>query len=173
MSSARDPYWLWGPHTPLGLVLAVLTLLADQSHKWWMIHVYRIEEKGTVEVTAFLDLVMVWNEGISYGLFPQGGAAGKWVLVAIAGLAVSGLALWLARTSSAVAAAAIGLVIGGAIANAIDRGVYGAVADFFSLHAFGFYWYVFNIADMAIVAGVVGLLYDALFPSHKKVSNTS
>jgi len=83
------------------------------------------------------------------------------------------LTIWLARVGSRLAAGSIGLIIGGAIGNAIDRIVYGAVADFFSLHAFGYQWYVFNVADTAIVAGVVGLLYDSVFRGHKKVGNPS
>lgn len=162
--------WLWGPLAPLGLVIAVLTFIADQAHKWWMLHVYDIEAKGKVTVTPFFDLVMVWNEGISYGLFEQD-ASGQWVLILIAVAASCGLWLWLVRSATPLAAAAIGLIIGGALANALDRALYGAVADFFSLHGFGFHWYVFNIADVAIVAGVIGLLYDALFVGHKKVSN--
>lgn len=161
---------VWGPLSPLGLSVALVALLADQGHKAWMLHGYRIGEKGVVTVTPFLDLVLVWNEGISYGLFQQSTAFGKWALVAFA-VAVSGvLAAWLARLGSALAVVSVGLIIGGALGNAIDRAVYGAVADFFSLHAFGFHWYVFNIADAAIVAGVVGLVYDS-FRGHKKVSN--
>jgi signal peptidase II len=83
------------------------------------------------------------------------------------------LAAWLARLTAPLGAASIGLIIGGAIGNAIDRIAYGAVADFFSLHALGYQWYVFNIADAAIVAGVVGLLYESLFGGHKKVGNPS
>ena len=81
--------------------------------------------------------------------------------------------MWLARTSSTLAAVSIGLIAGGALGNAIDRALYGAVADFFSLHAFGFYWYIFNLADAAIVAGVIGVLYETLVRGHKKVSNPS
>ena len=165
--------WLWGPSSRLGLSVAALALVADQSHKWWMLEVYRIAEKGEVAVTPFLNLVMVWNPGISYGLFQQGGAAGKAVLVGVAVGAIVGLALWLATVRNAIGATAIGLVMGGAAGNAIDRVVHGAVADFFSFHALGHYWYVFNIADAAIVAGVVGLLYESFFGSHKKVPKAS
>jgi len=73
----------------------------------------------------------------------------------------------MARTHNRLLALSLGLIAGGAIGNAIDRAIYGAVADFISLHAYGFYWYVFNVADAAIVAGVAGLLYDTLFYSHK------
>ena len=158
--------WLWGPLSPLGVGVAVLTLVIDQAHKWWMLAVYRIEEKGRVAVTPFLDLVYVKNLGVSYGLFLQEGRWGQWLLAAFACLAALAMAVWLARgVIERLVAVSLGLIMGGAIGNAIDRLVLGGVADFFSLHAYGFYWYVFNIADAAIVAGVGGLLYDSLSPS--------
>ena len=162
----------WGPLSALGLSLGALSAIADQAHKWWMLKVFDIESKGSVAVTPFLDLVMVWNRGVSYGLFQQG-AEGQIVLAALALAAVIALTWWLARMTSVIAAAGAGLVMGGAIGNGIDRLVHGAVADFFSFHAWDFYWYVFNIADAAIVAGVAGLIYDLLFNSRKKVSKTS
>jgi signal peptidase II len=159
--------------SPLGLGIATLVLLADQLHKAWMLYVYDIGAKGTVTLTPFFDLVLVWNQGVSYGLLAQRTELGRWGLILFAFAAAIALVVWLARITSPLAAAAIGLIIGGAIGNAVDRILYGAVADFFSLHAFGFEWYVFNIADTAIVAGVVGLLYESLFGGHKKVSNPS
>ena len=108
---------------------------------------------------------MVWNPGVSYGLFEQDTAAGRWVLVAFNLVACAGLWFWLARQGRGWDAFAIGLVIGGALGNALDRAIYGAVADFFSLHAFGYYWYVFNVADVAIVLGVGMMLLDALRPA--------
>jgi signal peptidase II len=165
--------WFWGPLSPLGLGVALLTVLVDQAHKAWMLYVYDIAARGTVTLTPFFDLILVWNQGISYGLLPQESAAGRWGLILFAVAASLALAAWLAHQTTKLAAISIGLIIGGAIGNAIDRVVYGAVADFFSFHAFGFQWYVFNVADMAIVAGVVGLLYDSLFRGHKKVGNPS
>ena len=165
--------WLWGPLSPLGLGIAALVIVADQANKAWMLYVYDIAAKGSVALTPFFDLVLVWNQGISYGLLPQESVIGRWGLILFAFGASLALAVWLARLTSPLAAAAIGLIIGGAVGNAIDRIVYGAVADFFSFHAFGFEWYVFNIADTAIVAGVVGLLYESLFRGHKKVGNPS
>jgi signal peptidase II len=159
--------------SPLGLGIATLVLLADQLHKAWMLYVYDIGAKGTVTLTPFFDLVLVWNQGVSYGLLAQRTELGRWGLILFAFAAAIALVVWLARITSPLAAAAIGLIIGGAVGNAVDRILYGAVADFFSLHAFGFEWYVFNIADTAIVAGVVGLLYESLFGGHKKVSNPS
>lgn len=164
--------WLWGPWSRLGLGIALATLVVDQLSKWWMIAVYGIAAKGRVAAAPFLDLVYVVNRGISYGLLAHDGYAGQWLLAAFAFLAALGLSVWLARgASNAVMAVAIGLIVGGAVGNAIDRLHLGGVADFFSLHAFGFYWYVFNVADVAIVAGVVGLLYEALFMSRNAAQN--
>ena len=96
---------------------------------------------------------------------------GQWLLAGFAGLAVLAMACWLARgVTTRLVAVSLGLVMGGAASNAIDRLALGGVADFFSLHAFGFYWYVFNIADVAIVAGVIGLLYDSFVPSRNDAS---
>jgi signal peptidase II len=172
-SSAMLGRLLWGKLSPLGLFLAALTLLADQAYKAWMLHVYHLGAKGTVTVTPFLDLVLLWNRGISYGLLPQDSTIGRFGLILFAVLASLALMVWLARIASPLAACAIGLIIGGALGNAIDRIVYGAVADFFAFHAFGFEWYVFNIADVAIVAGVIGLLYESIFGGHKKAGNPS
>jgi signal peptidase II len=165
--------WLWGPLSPLGLGVAAVTLILDQAHKAWMLYVYNIGAKGTVRVTPFLDLVLVWNQGVSYGMLQQRTELGRFLLILFAFAAAIALAVWLARINSRLTAICIGLIIGGAIGNAIDRILYGAVADFFSFHAFGYEWYIFNIADTAIVAGVVGLLYESVFGGHKKVSNPS
>ena len=164
---------LWGPFSGLALALAVFAFASDQLHKWWMIHVYDIGSKGTVEITPFLNLVMLWNPGISYGLLQQDGLWGRSVLIVFALIAVIVMIYWSAQSESACAAAALGSIIGGALGNVVDRLIYGAVADFFSFHAFGFYWYIFNIADVAIVAGVAGLLYDFIIHGRKKVSNAS
>lgn len=106
------------------------------------------------------------EQGISYGLFPQDGALGRWVLLGVKAAAVALLSVWLARAGTRLTALALGLIIGGAVGNAIDRLAYGAVFDFVLFHvateSFSFRWYVFNLADAAIVAGVAGLLYDAL-----------
>ena len=127
-----------------------------------MLLIYRIAEKGRVEVTPFLDLVFVKNQGVSYGMFTQGDMTGQYVLALFALVATAGLSAWLARgVDNKLLAVSVGLIMGGALGNALDRVLIGGVADFFSLHAFGFYWYVFNIADVAIVAGVLGLLYDS------------
>lgn len=165
--------WLWGTLSPLGLGLAVLTVVVDQAHKWWMLLIYRIEERGRVAVAPFLDLAYVRNFGVSYGMFAQESREGQWVLAGFAMLAALAMAVWLARgVTEKLVAVSLGFIMGGAVSNAIDRLVLGGVADFFSLHAYGFYWYVFNIADVAIVAGVCGLLYDSLSPSRNRASKS-
>lgn len=150
----------------LGAIVAILAFAVDQGHKWWMLKVFGITTGDIVAVTSFFDLVLVWNKGISYGLFQQESQAGQWVLLAITMVIVAIMARWLYTAADALVSVAVGLVIGGALGNAMDRIVHGAVADFFSFHiALGgseFRWYVFNLADVAIVAGVALLLYDSL-----------
>jgi signal peptidase II len=156
--------WIWGAHAPLALTLALATLVIDQAHKWWMLNVYDIATQQPVRVTPFFDLVFVLNKGISYGLLAQDGHGGQWTLAGFAALTSVGLWIWLVRGRvGALMAASLGLIIGGGLANAIDRIALGGVADFFHLHAYGWSWYVFNLADVAIVAGVVGLLYESFW----------
>lgn len=177
-------HFFWGHYSATGFVLAAVALVLDQMNKLYMLFHFwpgqgcepfdkLLARQCKFELLPNLDFVMVWNEGISYGLFQQDSVLGKTILVVLVVLAIIALTIWLAKSDNKIGAAALGLVIGGAIGNGIDRAAYGAVADFFSAHAFGYYWYVFNIADAAIVAGVIGLLYDAINPSRKNVSNAS
>jgi signal peptidase II len=160
--------WVWGPYSRLGLIVGLVTLALDQVHKWWMLDVFGIAARGRVAVTGFLDLVYVKNIGISYSLLDQDSYEGQLLLAAFGVAATFALWVWLSRgAGNRLMAVSLGLIMGGALGNAIDRVRLGGVADFFSLHAFGFYWYVFNIADVAIVAGVFGLLYDSLLASRK------
>ena len=149
---------LWGPLSPLALSLAVLVLGVDQLHKWWMLQVFDIETWQPVHVTPFLNLVLVWNRGVSYGFLASHLQA---PLIAVSVIVTAILWMWSCSLHSPVAVAAIGLVIGGALGNALDRIFYGAVADFFHLHWGSLSWYVFNLADVAIVAGVGLLLYES------------
>ena len=158
--------YLYGPLTWLGVAVAVLTAALDQATKLWLLFGYALASRGTVRLAPFVDLVLVWNTGISYGLFPQAGPLGQWALLGVKTVAVLLLWIWLARAGSRLTALALGLIIGGAVGNAIDRVAYGAVADFVLFHVttagWSFRWYVFNLADVGIVAGVIGLLYDSL-----------
>ena len=144
------------------LTLAAATLIADQASKLFVLHGLHLSVGDVVTVTPFFDIALVMNRGISYGLLPQASGVGRWILVMVNLAAALLFTLWLGRIRSRLPAAALGLLIGGALGNAIDRAVYGAVVDFVSLHVFGWHWYIFNVADAAIVAGVIGLLYDAL-----------
>jgi signal peptidase II len=153
---------LWGTFSLLGLSVAAATAVIDQASKLWLILVFDLKARGRVVLTPFLDLVLNFNKGISYGLFPQEGPLGFWALLALTAIACVLLWTWLARVSSRVTAVSLGLIIGGAIGNAIDRVIHPGVADFMLFHVYDFEWYIFNFADVAIVLGVVGLIYDAL-----------
>jgi signal peptidase II len=141
-------------------------VLADQATKLWLLFVYDLPGRGGFSLGPYFDIVLTWNTGISYGLFPQQGTFGQWALFGVKVAAIVLLWVWLARAGSVLVAIALGLIIGGAIGNAIDRVAYGAVADFVLFHVtiggFRFNWYVFNLADVGIVAGVAGILYDSL-----------
>jgi signal peptidase II len=149
---------LWGPLSPLGLSLAVLVFAVDQAHKWWMLHVFDIKAHQPVAITSFFNVILTWNQGVSYGLFKT---HAQGLLIAISLIITGVLWIWSCRSRKPLAVAALGLVIGGALANALDRYLYGAVADFFHLHWGNLSWYVFNVADVAIVAGVGLLLYES------------
>jgi len=153
---------LIGPNSVLGLAVGAATLVAAQASKWFVLHGLHLGTGDVVTLTPFFDLVLAMNRGISYGLLPQHSELGRWILVMVNLAAAGFFVLWLRRVRSRLLAAALGFLVGGALGNAIDRAAYGAVVDFISLHALGWRWYVFNIADAAIVAGVIGLLYDAL-----------
>lgn len=174
MQAAQPRRWLWGPLSPLGAWFAVATLALDQASKWWVLAVYRLRDHPRgVAVTPFLNLVYVENRGISYGLLPLDSRLGQWLLAGFAALAVLAMAVWLAYSvTEKLVAASLGLIMGGAAGNAIDRLWLGGVADFIQLHAFGFYWYVFNIADAAIVAGVCGLLYESFIASRNRAAKS-
>ena len=149
-----------------GLIAAVITLIADQASKFWLVHVFDLAHRDPVRLTPFFDLVLAWNIGISFGWFQNDSALAQFALMAVKAVAVIALAIWMARSRTLLATIALGMIIGGAIGNAIDRFVYGAVVDFALFHVqIGektFNWYVFNLADVAIVAGVTALLYDSL-----------
>ena len=156
----------------LGLAFALLLLIADQASKYWILDVLDLEELRNVPLLALgpfgLDLTMVWNRGVTFGMFS---GEGDWNHLILAGLAlvVAGFLLrWLMRSETRLVTYALGAVIGGAIGNVIDRVRFGAVVDFVDVHAWGWHWYVFNIADAAIVCGVIALVVDALIRPETK-----
>jgi signal peptidase II len=154
-------------HLRPGIIVAIAVLVLDQATKLWLLFVFEIARRGAVRVTPFFDLVLAWNTGISYGWFQTESVAGQAVLLGIKAIAVIVLGVWMARAHARMAAIALGLIIGGALGNAIDSLAYGAVVDFALFHVQigekDLSWYVFNLADTAIVAGVAALLYDSLF----------
>ena len=149
-----------------GAIAAVLTLALDQASKLWLLFVFDIAGRGTVRVTPFFDLVLAMNTGISFGWLQSDSQLVQGGLMVVKAGAVIALGIWMARSRAPLATIGLGLIIGGAVGNAIDRLAYGAVVDFalFHLQIAGntYYWYVFNVADTAIVAGVAALLYDSL-----------
>jgi signal peptidase II len=154
----------------LGFVAAIVGLLADQGSKLFLLYregFAHMTPGQAVPVLPFFNLVMAWNPGISYGLFPASSPLGTWALVGFSLIAVIALGCWLWRTTSRSLAIGIGLIIGGAIGNnMIDRVIYGKVADFFHFYGVGFDWYVFNVADVAITLGAVAIIYEVLKPEH-------
>jgi signal peptidase II len=153
------------PHLRAGVIAGIATLVVDQATKLWLLFVFDIANRGVVRVTPFFDLALALNVGISFGWFQNDGLLAQAVLTAIKAAAVIVLAIWMARSRNWLATVALGLIIGGAIGNAVDRVAYGAVVDFALFHLqIGentYNWYVFNLADVAIVAGVAALLYDS------------
>jgi lipoprotein signal peptidase len=146
-----------------GLLAAALILAADQASKWWVLYDLRLPDIGSVAVLPVLNLTMVWNRGVTFGLLDSFGTVGPIVLTGVALAVVAALGVWLWRAERLMVALALGAVAGGAAGNIIDRLRFGAVVDFIHAHAWGWSWYVFNIADAAIVCGVGALLLDSLF----------
>ncbi len=143
----------------IGILSAGLALGLDQASKAWLLQC--VPKEQLVTVLSFFNLVLVWNHGISFGLFA--GFDQRLGLVALS-IVISLILLgWLVKTDSKLVACALGLVIGGAIANVIDRLHYGAVADFFDFHIGRYHWPAFNIADSCIFIGVVLLCWHSMF----------
>ena len=153
------------------LVLALVILAADQFTKWLIVaglfgmpfggaSLFTLARPSPVEVTGFFNLVLVGNTGVSFGLFRGGGA--RWFLVALSLAIVVVLLIWLWRAHMPLVRTGIGLVVGGAIGNVVDRVRLGAVVDFLDFHAFGVHWPAFNLADTAVVLGVGLLLLDGV-----------
>ena len=155
----------------IGFAAAVIGLILDQGSKLWLLFGYGLEARQPLEILPFLDFIVVWNYGISYGLFQQSTETGQLILLAITGAALVFLAIWLWRAHSLAAALGLGIIIGGAIGNGIDRFAYGAVFDFAHFHIGTFSWYIFNLADTWIVVGVAILLYDTLQARPEKATN--
>jgi len=138
-----------------------LVALIDQATKWWVVEMLEIGSLGRY-VTSFLNLVLSWNKGVTFGLLNHQNTWIPYVLIACALLVVVFLLFWLARAKTLTEALGLGFVMGGAIGNVADRIRYGAVVDFLDFHLGGYHWYAFNVADSAIVLGVALLFFDNL-----------
>ncbi|MFN4312589.1 MAG: signal peptidase II [Ferrovibrio sp.] len=147
----------------LGLAVALLILIADQVSKYFLLDLMQQNPQGIV-ITPFFNLVLVWNTGVSFGLFQEDSTTRSWTLIGLAVAVLVWLLVWLWRAQGRLVAAALGLIIGGAIGNIIDRYRFGAVFDFLDFHVFGWHWPAFNVADSAIVVGVCLLLLDGFRP---------
>jgi signal peptidase II len=148
-------------YSHLGLVIAAVIVVADQATKW-LIVTRVMDPPRVIEVVPFLNLVMVWNRGISFGAFNTVSPVMGWVLTGLAVAIAAGLVFWLWRAKDRLTAVAVGLIIGGAIGNVIDRVRFGAVADFVDFHVGNYHWPAFNLADSAITIGVGLILLEAL-----------
>jgi signal peptidase II len=153
--------------------LAALVFLLDQLTKWWIIHVVKLEAKVSIPILPFLSLTWVENRGVSMGLFTADSEIGRWALVALTAVIATIVAIWIRRERHGPESVALGLVLGGALGNIVDRIRFGHVVDFVHLHAGPWSFYVFNVADAAISLGVAILLLRALRPSPKPDSRGS
>jgi signal peptidase II len=144
----------------LGFSIIITVIGLDQFTKWFVLYYLGVIETP-IRVASFFNLITVWNYGVSFGLFAKHGAGNIWMLSTLA-IGISGILFtWMWRAKSMYLSTALGLVIGGALGNVIDRIRYGAVADFLDFHIEGFHWYAFNLADSTIFIGVVLLLFDS------------
>jgi lipoprotein signal peptidase len=148
--------------TSLGLAIGAAILLLDQASKWWVRQVIDLPDRGSIAVLPVLNLTMVWNRGVTFGLLNSFGPWSTPALALGAIAVVAALGVWLRRAERPLVAIAIGAIAGGAVGNVIDRIRFGAVVDFIHAHAFGYSWYVFNVADAAIVCGVAALIIDGM-----------
>lgn len=149
-----------------GIATAFIALTLDQLSKWYLLSVIDMNNRATIEVTPFFNLAMVWNYGISFGMFSKHNQPVPLIILSLAICAI--LLHWMSKPNPAWMRAAIGLVIGGALGNVADRLRLGAVADFFDFHLLGYHWPAFNIADACIFIGVVLLCIDSMFMARTK-----
>jgi signal peptidase II len=146
--------------TRWGVIAALIVLAADQASKYWILNVLGLRELHEVVLLPVLSLTMVWNQGVTFGLLNGLGSWSHFILAGVALLVVAALAVWLRRADNPVTAVSIGAIAGGAVGNVIDRLRYGAVVDFIHAHIGEWSWYVFNVADAAIVCGVAALILE-------------
>ena len=145
----------------LGALAVVAVVALDRAAKALVLADFDATAAAPRPLTPFLNLALRWNRGISFSLFVQDSAVGRWLLLALTLVITALIAVWLWRARALLVGLGLGLIVGGAIGNGYDRLVYGAVVDFLDLHAFGRHFFVFNLADAAINVGVALLLLDS------------
>ena len=150
-----------------GMLLSILTIFFDQLSKWWILNVIMVPA-NTIPVTQFFNLVLVHNRGASFGIFSDAPGWASIALIVFAIIISIVLAIWMWQAQETLLSVALGLVIGGAIGNVIDRIRFGAVVDFLDFHAGGWHWPAFNVADSAITLGVILLILDSLKTKSEK-----
>ena len=146
----------------LGLAVAVLAAIADQAAKLAVLHLLAADGARALVVLPVLNFTLTMNRGMSFGLFNTNAAMNALVFTLIAAVIVAALLVWLKRAQGWLLQIAIGLVVGGAIGNVIDRLARGAVVDFLDFHVGQWHWFVFNVADAAISVGVGLMVIDGL-----------
>ncbi len=149
------------------MLLSILTIFFDQLSKWWILNVLMVPA-NTIPVTQFFNLVLVHNRGASFGIFSDAPGWASIALIVFAIIISIMLAIWMWQAQETLLSVALGLVIGGAIGNVIDRIRFGAVVDFLDFHAGGWHWPAFNVADSAITLGVILLILDSLKTKSEK-----
>jgi signal peptidase II len=158
--------------TLLGIIAALVVMAADQASKWWVLHVIDLPAIGQIVLLPVLNLTFVRNSGVTFGLLTGFGQWGSLALAAVALAVVAALAIWLRRAESRLVAVALGAIVGGALSNVVDRLRFGYVVDFIHAHVGAWSWYVFNLADAAIVCGVAALVLDSLLPRARRAGST-
>ncbi len=150
----------------MGVIVAIIVLVIDQATKWWILYDV-MQPPRVIEVTSFFNMVLAWNRGVSFGMFSSVNEYGPHLLTGLAVAIVLGLGVWLYKAETRFTARALGLIIGGALGNVIDRVEFGAVVDFLDFHIMGYHWPAFNVADSAICIGAAMLILESLFQQGK------
>ena len=146
----------------IGMLVAIVVAALDQASKW-VILLSVMQPPRQIVVTPFFNLVLVYNTGISFGMFTGDAEGKRWLLIAMALVIIVMLLVWYASADTPGVVTGIALVVGGAASNVVDRMLHPGVVDFLDFHLAGWHWPAFNVADAAIVIGVALLVYDSLF----------
>ena len=150
----------------LGLKIVLLIFTLDQATKWWIVNEV-MNPPRVIPVLPSFNLVMGWNRGVSFGIFDTASPPNQWLLIGLALIIVTVLLIWLKRADSRLISVALGLIVGGALGNVMDRIHYGAVADILDFYVGDFHWPAFNVADAGITIGVVVLVLESFFVGSK------